>query len=63
MNTLQQVLAVALLGCMSTMSFAYPEDLEHALEEELKSLLITEQKPYVAKADPELEKKTKSTAK
>jgi TonB family protein len=60
MNTLQQVLAVALLGCMSTMSFAYPEDLEHALEEELKSLLITEQKPYVAKADPELEKKLKA---
>ena len=60
MNTRLQVLAVALLGCVSTMSFAYPEDLDTALEQELKALLITEQQPYVPKADPALDKKLKA---
>ena len=60
MKTFQQVFAVASLVCMSTMSFASPENLNEALEEELKSLLITQQTPYVPKADPILEKKLKA---
>jgi TonB family protein len=60
MKTLQQALAVALLSWVSTMSFAYPEDLDTALEQELKNLLTTEQQAYVPPADPELEKKLKA---
>lgn len=56
MNRLQQVLTGALLGCMTTMSFAYPENLDAALEQELKALLTTQQDPYILKADPDLEK-------
>lgn len=60
MNRLQQVLTGALLGCMTTMSFAYPENLDAALEQELKALLTTQQDPYILKADPDLEKKLKA---
>ena len=60
MHTLQQVFAIAVLGCVSTISLAYPENLDQALEEELKSLLTTAQKPYVPKVDLELEKQLKA---
>ena len=60
MNTRQQLLSAALLSCLTTMSFAYPENLDAALEQELKALLTTQQDPYVPKADPELERKLKA---
>lgn len=60
MNVRQQMLAGVVLSCITSMSFAYSENLDSALEEELKSLLTTQQQPYVAKVDPDLEKKLKA---
>lgn len=60
MNLTQHVLSAMFLSVLSTMSLANVDQLEQALEEELKALLTTKQKPYVPKADPVLDKQLKA---
>ncbi|WP_297428951.1 energy transducer TonB [uncultured Acinetobacter sp.] len=60
MNLPHKVLSAMLLAGLSTFSLANVEELELALEQDLKALLTSKQKPYVPKVDPALEKQLKA---